>query len=262
MLEKASVSTFSSPDCHEHSVLTAADPVAVARAVARHPGGLNDAVNILILVTRKTSVELSRAPATLWPSLRKGKGAASRVFKMVDSTLSLIITQHWLAVMKFGAELDWDPLPIVHRLNEFWDDLLQNLPPPLVKGNSTKHGLPHALQPSKPQIFKLSRSILRHAHARRMAALKAIKVAGHRLPPELVGLITDSIYDSAPSLQVNREFEKLFKADFVAIELRSMKDVGKVLLFKSRDSSKVSNREETWYLWLNGRTLKLPGFMQ
>lgn len=208
---------------HEYLKLTAKDPIAAAKAISRLPGGFMDAMNILILVTFRTVLHLDRQSDAMWKSLRKGAGAASRAFKVLDSNLSLIVAEHWLSVIKRGAEIEWDPLPIVDEIVAIWDCLLLRIPPPPAKPKGSKHGMPHLLQPGKPQIFKLCRHVLLHAHQRRVATIKASTVAGPHLPKELVGMIADAMYDSAPSLQILRSLKSPDFENFIPNGMRPIK---------------------------------------
>lgn len=167
----------------------------------------------------KTTMELGRDP-TQWRHLRRGSGAASRIFKKVDATLSLIVLQQFVVMVKRGAEIEWDPLPIVDNITGFWHALLDFTPPPTAKPKESKHGMPHILEPGKPQILKMSRRILLHAHLRRVAVIKVSRIAGHILSPELVNIIVDEFVDGSTLLSVDnllRSFDSSPNCNLVGV---------------------------------------------
>lgn len=123
-------------------------------------------------------------------------------------------------MVKRATELDWDPTHIIDTTNDFWNDLLESSPPPAAKPRGSKHGMPHLLQRDKPQILKLSRRILHLAHIRRMAVLKATKVAGHILPQELVDAIADLLFDRKGELQADATLTYLRAQAYPAVGIR------------------------------------------
>lgn len=197
------------------------DLLPAAQAVAQFQGGFDDAVAISLLVLLKGAAASNSKPNTLWPSLRKGSGAANRIFKRVDSSLALVILQHWLSVVKRGAELEWDPLFTLDRITTLWNALLVQFPPTPARQKGSKHGMPHLLLAGQPHILKVSRQILHHALSRRVAVIKAIGVAGHILPPELINKVSDELCDSKVLLLASRTFKHFAKQGVTLVAVRA-----------------------------------------
>ncbi|KAK4631216.1 hypothetical protein CLAFUW4_03551 [Fulvia fulva] len=159
-------------------------PLSAIKKLATFPDTFDLAVDQLFEAFSKAS-----SPANYmdhmkyWRSIRKPQGAFGRYIKNFDQALAWMICSHWLHLLKEGRDLDWLPMYLDDRIRKVWSALLGASSPPFKYRD--------VLTKKDPSIFSTALGLLKFCQTRCAVGIKVMRVAGHRLPPELVNAIKE-----------------------------------------------------------------------
>ena len=169
-------------------------PLSAIKKLATFPSAFDLAIDQLFEAFAKASSrEIHNDHSKYWKSIRKPQGALGRYIKNFDQALTWIVSTHWLRLVKEGKDLNWLPMYLETRIQKVWTALLAASSPPQKYSD--------VLTRKEPTMFSTSLGFLKFCQARCTAGIKVMRVAGHRLPPELVSLIKEMTVDRGEFLQ-------------------------------------------------------------